>query len=190
MVTQKKETKKLYTPVFRVGFPFVFEPRETENGDKYEVVMLFPKSADLTALKKAASEAAREKWGEKIPSNLHSPFRDGAEKADIDGFGPDVIFVRAWSKNAPGIVDRDGKTPITSPQEFYGGCFARATVSAFAYDRKEKKGVTFMLQNLQKVKDGDAFSGRTHAEDDFEAIADDYEGAAAPPAAAGDSLFE
>jgi len=34
-----------------------------------------------------------------------------------------------------------------------------------------KHGVSFGLQNLQKMNDGEPFSGKTKAEDDFESIA-------------------
>jgi hypothetical protein len=55
--------------------------------------------------------------------------------------------------------------------EFYAGCFARATIRAFAYDKNGNKGVSFALQNVQKLKNGEPFGSKRKAEDDFEAVA-------------------
>jgi len=178
------EKKKALTPEFRVAFPRVFKPSEAKAGfdSKYSVVMLFPKNTDLKELKRAAFNAATEKWGakEKWPKNLKLPFRDGDEKADLSGYAGH-IFINATSKDRPGVVDQK-RAPITETDgAFYAGCYARATVIAFAYDNMGNKGVSFALQNLQKLRDGEQFSGRRRAEDEFDEVddgsdkADNYE---------------
>lgn len=182
----------LITPEFRAAFVRVFEPRETDKGDRYEVVMIFDKGTDITALKQAAAKAARDKWGDAAAKmKLESPFTDGANKVDqegnlYDGFGPGQTCVTAWSKFAPGLVD-ENLQPIIDPTAFYSGCYARAQVRAFAWDYEGKKrGVSFSLDNLQKMKDGPALGfKRPKAEEVFSVI----EGAAAPAAEAGDPLF-
>jgi hypothetical protein len=185
----------ILTPRFRVAFPHVFRPNPFGGGEpKYRLTMVFPKGTDLSALKAAAKAAAEEKWGANIPKGLRSPFRDGAEKAHVEGFGPDVIFISASSMQKPGLVDRvagpDGKpVPIEAETDFYGGCFARATLTAFAYDNSGNKGVSFGLQNIQKLADGPSFTGRRKPEEDFDCPAE--EGApAAPAATGGDPLFD
>lgn len=176
------EKKKCVTHEFRVSFPSVFKAKAFEDQEaKYRVVMLFPKSVDLgkpagkqkISLKHAAFNAAVEKWGpkEKWPKNLRWPFRDGNEKSDTAGY-EDHIFVSASSKSQPGLVDQYLK-PILNEEDFYAGCYARAEVIAFAYDTKGNKGVSFSLQNLQKLRDGEQFSGRRKAEDAFEAVETD-----------------
>lgn len=160
---------KVLTPKFRVSFPQVFKAEAFEDGDpKYAITMLFDKDADLTEMKKAAEAAAKEKWADKIPKNLRSPFRDGDEK-ELDGYAG-KIFVRASSKSKPGVVDQNVK-PIVDPSEFYPGCYARATVVAFAYEAKGNKGVSFALLNVQKLGDGEAFGNRSNPEDDFAPVA-------------------
>ncbi len=77
-----------------------------------------------------------------------------------------MTFVSAKSKSKPGIVDSDRET-IIDQSEFYSGCFARATVSAYAYDYMGNKGVSFNLLNVQKLDDGEPFSARSRPEDDF-----------------------
>ena len=134
---------KIYTPKFRVSFPNVFEPRvmgEDPNGKKkYSLTMLFamaeikkdPAQMKLwEEMKKALMAAAREEWGDKIPKDLKSPFRDGKEKEQYDGYGEGIIFASASSTSRPGLVDRNNAR-IISAEDFYAGCYARATVNAF-----------------------------------------------------------
>jgi len=171
---------KLYTPKFRVSFPNVFEPRAAVDGGKakYSLTMLFepaeimkdPEQAKLwTALLGAVKAAAREEWGDKIPGNLKSPFRDGKEKAEYDGYGDGIIFASASSLKKPGLVDRNNAR-ILSEEDFYAGCYARATVNTFAWKYMGKCGISFGLRNIQKVDDGDIFGGRTQPEEDFDAL--------------------
>ena len=40
----------------------------------------------------------------------------------------------------------------------------------FTYDTNGSKGVSFGLQNLQKLRDGERIDGRMRPEDEFEAI--------------------
>lgn len=157
------------TPEFRVSFPAVFKPKR-QKGDatsepKYGLTMLFPKGADLSKLKAAAQEVVKEKWGDKPPKNLRSPFRDQGEK-EYEGYEEGAVFVSASSKQKPGLVDRQ-RQDIIDETEFYPGCYARATVRAFAYDNNGNKGVAFGLNNVQKLRDGDPLGGRTRAQDDF-----------------------
>lgn len=168
------QKKKVVTSEFRVSFPAIFQPKAFENQEpKYSVVMLFDKKTDLKSLKSAAFNAAAEKWGKdktKWPKNLRLPFRDGDERADTPGY-ENTIFVTASSKTQPGLVDQ-GLRPILDPKDFYAGCYARAEVIAFAYDKAGNRGVSFSLQNLQKLRDGESFSGRKDASDVFDAVED------------------
>jgi len=162
---------RVMTPEFRVSFPNVFKPgRALQEGaePKYGMSMLFPKGADLKALKAAAAAAAKEKWGDKIPKGIRDPFRDQGEK-EYEGYEDGAIFINATSKLKPGLVDSQ-REDIISDEEFYAGCYARATINAFAYDTAGNKGVAFGLNNVQKLRDGDPLGGRVRAADDFEAV--------------------
>lgn len=172
---------KIYTPKFRVSFPNVFEPRamgEDPNGKKkYSLTMLFnvaeikkdPAQLKLwNDMKTALATAAREEWGDKIPKNLKSPFRDGKEKEQYDGYGEGIIFASASSMSRPGLVDRNNGR-IISAEDFYAGCFARATVNPYAWTYMGKSGISLGLQNLQKLDDGEPFGGKSKPEDDFDA---------------------
>lgn len=179
----KKDSKnvRFTTPFFRVSFPNVFKPKAAFQGQEptYNVQMLFAKEgkfkADLTELKTLVREVAKKKFGDTLPGTKNSPFkwplRDGSEK-ELEAY-KGMIFANAKSKNKPGIIDSQ-RNDIISPDDFYAGCYARATISIFAFAKQElgSYGVAFGLDNLQKVADGAAFSGKKAAKDDFEVIED------------------
>jgi hypothetical protein len=165
----------IITCEFRVSFPYLFRPNkpmaEGQVG-KYSITMLFPKGADLSALYAAAKDAATEKWGEKDkwPKNLRTPFRDQGEK-EFEGYEKGLVFITATSKQRPGLVDAKLQD-IIEERDFYPGCYARASVRAFAYDNTGNRGVSFGVQNVQKLRDGDPLGNRTRPADDFEAVLD------------------
>jgi len=178
------ELKKVTTPIFRVSFPNIFTPTSFDGGPaKYGVSMLFEPAkfseadkkawAAMKALADEVSKNAFKKALKDLPDNFKKAFRRGEEKEGLDGYGPGIIFVNATSKMKPGLIDKD-KTIITDQESFYAGCYARATVVCFSFDNKGK-GIAFGLNNLQKVRDGEAFSGRTDASEDFD---DDLEAGA------------
>lgn len=167
----------LKTSEFRVSFPNVFTPSAFPGQTpKYGITMLFPKTADLKALKALAKQAVEKKWPDPVKRakimanpNFKNPFRDGdLEKPDTAGY-EGMIFIRATSKIKPGVVDRNVQ-PIVGEEEFYAGCYARATVTAYGFDTAGNTGVAFGLQNVQKLRDGEHFSGRLAPEAEFEAL--------------------
>lgn len=180
-MSQRNEIVKLRTPKARVSFAHVFKPQAPMNnpsGDPmYSVVLLFDKNEDLSALKQLAKDAAIAKFGAdaiaKKQINLRSPFRDGEEKAQkYEGY-EGKIFITCKSKNRPKVVDKDPSIVLTDDSEFYSGCFARAMINAYAYDNKGNKGVGFGLISLQKMADGERFSGfSSNPEEDFENLDD------------------
>lgn len=182
-------SKRVITPVFRVSFPSVFEAKSFDGGaPKFSVSAVWD-PAKFTAKEKAlwdqmmglADEASLERFKKKmndLPGNFKKAIRDGAEKADLAGYGDGTFFANLSSKMKPGVIDRD-QSPITNPDEFYPGCYARATITAYSYDNKGK-GVAFGLQNLQKVADGERLDSRTDAAEDFEAVDDDRWGGKDP----------
>lgn len=170
-----RNLQKVVTPVFRLSFPSIFKPKSFEGSEpKYSVVMLFDKKTDLTPMKKAVKAAIVSKWGAdkaKWPKGLRMPFRDGSEKSDLDGY-EGCIFVSASSKTQPGIVDQRLEEVIDQ-EVVYAGCYARAEVFAFPYDRAGNKGVSFGLNHIQKIKDGESFSGKGNAKNAFDAVEDE-----------------
>lgn len=170
---------KTLTPEFRVSYCNVFEPKLNElNGkQEYSCVALFPKGADLTKLYALAKEAMEKKWGTdstKWPQNRKSPFRKAEERMKNgtlpNGYEEGMIFITLKSQQKPGLVDQKVQDIIDTSQ-FYSGCYARASVTAYAYDNKGNRGVAFGLGNIQKTRDGETLGGRSKPEEDFEPIA-------------------
>ena len=88
---------------------------------------------------------------------------DEEERPELSG----CYSVQATSNNKPGIVDA-ALNPIMDANEIYSGAYYRASIRAYAWDHPTGgKGVSIALDNVMKVKDGEAFSGRTDASADF-----------------------
>jgi hypothetical protein len=175
--------KQVLTPVFRVSFPAVFEAKAFDGGPAKFSVSAVWDPALFTQKEKAlwdamvglCDEVSLERFKKKmgdLPGNFKKAIRDGAEKADLAGYGEGKLFANLSSKMKPGIVDLSG-VPVTNPDDFYPGCYARAYVTAYAYDNKGK-GVAMGLQNLQFVRDGERLDARTDAAAAF-AEADDVD---------------
>lgn len=190
MADTKGVSEKLISPKFRVSFPHVFSPNpkaKTKDGKlKYQISMLFPPDTDLKAMKKLAEDAAKAEWGTNLPKKLKTPFLKCGDY-EYEGYEDGWTLVRGSTVQRPEIIDGK-KQEITVEDDFYPGCWARASIRAYAWvDEQGGKGVSFSFFNLQKVKDDDRLGGdRTKAEDEFESVDDDDSGDSSESA---DSLF-
>lgn len=174
-MTTTTEKPKNITPIGRASYPNIFEPRamDEKSDPNYSITLIFDKDADLSAMKAAANQAVKDKWGDKQPKKLESPFRDGNEKEGEEY--KDRIFVnfKAKATRPPGVVGPNGKKLDPKSGEFYPGCYARVSFSCYAWEYMGKCGVSFGLNNVQKTGDGEPFDGRRDPEDEFEAVASD-----------------
>lgn len=165
---------KVVTGKVRMSFVQVFQAKSYQGGAaKYSVTILVPKSDTATVKKiKAAIQAAKEdgissKWGGKEPKNLWNPLRDGdEEKADERPEYEGMYFINCKSDRKPVVVDKD-LNEILDPDEFYSGCWGRASINFYPYDNTTK-GVAAGLNRLQKLKDDTRFGGDSGSvEEDF-----------------------
>lgn len=196
----------IVTPKCRMSFPSLDEPTQGVDKNnptkKYRLSVLIPKDADITLLKQAAAAAAKERWGDKIPVKLISPFIKAEECISnktgqpYAGYEPGMIVIRATSSEKqprPDIVAPDGKTTIDpkDTSEVYAGRHCRVSLRAFAYpaagaDQSIKPGIGFGLQNIQLLDHDEPLGGsRAKAEAEFESVADQV--ASGAPASA---IFE
>jgi hypothetical protein len=195
---------KTLTPEFRVSYANVFKPQKNDLNGKmeYSLVAIFPKGTDLTALKAAAAKPLIEKYGPdqaKWPSGLRSPFRKCSERWKNEGGKQvipagyedgDAIFLtlKATEAYRPGVVDASVQD-IVEPRDFYSGCYARASVRAYFYEQKGNRGVSFGLNNVQKLRDGDSLGGgASKPTDDFQPV--DAPAAAAAGGQGAKSIFD
>lgn len=185
----------IVTSEVRFAFVNLFKPRKNDQGkEKYGVTLLFPHPAKLSGsalaeynaciakLKQAATDAVKEKWGDKPPNGLRTPFRNQGDKAgDYAGYEDGAIFLNVTSEQRPECVDETVQ-PIIEPSKLYSGCYGRVSVRAFVYDNSGNKGVSFGLQNVQKLRDGEPLGGRGPASADFQPMqaANNATGAADP----------
>jgi hypothetical protein len=154
----KSERIRLITPMFRVIAPDVFVKRvfQGRSGDseRYGCTALFsgfevingrtsmkapaawPEkdqalwSAIIQGCNEIAIEAFKKPIRELDRAVYELPFHRGEEKEE-EGYGPGVVYFTMSAKNRrPCIITRDAAT-ITQygPEEFYAGCYARASVT-------------------------------------------------------------
>ena len=170
-----ENSTKVVTGKVRFCYVNVFEPTALNDGDtpKYNICILIPKSdtKTLEAIRnavEAAKTAGKSKIADKngkIPSTIKLPLRDGDEERSDDPAYEGMMFINANSTRKPTVVDKD-LNPIMSQEEFYSGCYGRASINFYAFN-VQSKGIAAGLQNLQKLEDGEMLAGGSTAEEDF-----------------------
>lgn len=170
---------KVVTGKVRLSYVHLFEPYSSFEGQeaKYSCVILVPKT-DLATIKKikdaqkvALENGKSSKFNGSIPKAWKNTFRDGDEEGDLEK-NPEYAghyFMTVSNKVKPGIVDRSVQT-ILDPTEVYSGCYARVSLNAFPFNSAGNKGVSFGLNHVQKLEDGEALGNITKAEDDFDSL--------------------
>lgn len=167
-------TNAILTPVGVASFVNLKEARSVVQGQdpRFSINLIFDEAAQKTAEYKALLDAianvTKDKWGNKVPSNLRGPIRDGAEKENqYTGYRKGVVFINPWTKERPGVVDA-GRNEIIDLSTVYAGMYARAFVRPFAYDSGSNKGISLLLDAVQFVKDGERLDGRKSASQMFD----------------------
>ncbi|EAE6190773.1 TPA: DUF2815 family protein [Listeria monocytogenes] len=177
---------KVKTGKVRFSYVHVFEPWAGDESQekKYSVCLIIDKTDKKTvkAIKSAIKELKGSKeaitvWGGKngtAPKNLKIPLRDGDEERDEMEEFEGKYFVNANSKRQPGVINKKRKE--LTAEEFYSGCYGRASIDLYAYNSNGSKGIAVGLNNLLFLEDGEplGFSALS-AEDDFDDDLDDYE---------------
>ena len=170
-----ENSTKVVTDKVRFCYVNVFEPTAMNEGDtpKYNICILIPKDDAKTLDKinkaiEAAKQAGKAKLADKngkIPSNLKLPLRDGDDERSDDPAFEGMYFINANSQRKPSIVDKE-LNPIMEKEEFYSGCYGRASINFYAFN-VSSKGIAAGLNNLQKLEDGEMLAGGSTAEEDF-----------------------
>ena len=168
---------KIVTGVCRLSYANIWQAKSINGGaPKFSTSVLIPKSDTKTIAKvKAAIQAAYEEGEGKLKGNsksapslasLKTPLRDGdIERPDDEAYAGHW-FLNANSNTAPGVVDAN-REPIYDTSEIYSGVYARVSLSFYAFNSNGNRGIACALQNIQKVRDGEALGGKSKAEDDF-----------------------
>lgn len=162
---------KLITPEFRGSFVHLAEPKAPAPGADpvYSMVIVLPKEDAETKkfmkdLKAAVELTAKEKFG-KLPKKLKKPWKDGDEEDRPEWEG--CWAIPAKSKSRPGVVNGDLQ-PVMDPDDLQSGYYYRAAISEWGWSHPTGgQGVSLNLDNVQYVREGEPFSSRASAEDDF-----------------------
>jgi hypothetical protein len=188
--TSDSNATRLTTPEAILAFPHLFKPWGGPKGDqepKYAATLVFTREAQQTPafqqLRAAIVAALRAKWGDKAEAmTQREGFRKGL-RTDIEkwGYPEGSMFLIARNKVQPLVVSRyadpaDGKAQIITdaeqvvgnPNEMYAGCTVRAMISVFAYDNVGI-GVSFGLDGLQRLGEGERRDNRRNVREVFEA---------------------
>lgn len=179
MAVNGNSATKVVTGKVRLSYVHLFEPYSSNptQEEKYSCVLLIPKTDKATIAKLNAAEAAAKeagkttKWNGRLPANLKSIIHDGDTEADLER-NPEYaghLYMSVSSKTRPGVVDQQ-VDPVLDSTEVYSGCYARVSINAYPYDTQGNRGVSFGLNHVQKLADGESFGGRSRAEDDFDAV--------------------
>ena len=175
MATNEKRPAKVTTNEVRFSYVHVFEPTAMDDNQqkKFSVSLLIPKKdkkgiAKLEAAIDAALQEGIDKlWKGKKPAKLMMPMNDGDdEKGDSNPEYRGMFYINAKCIRKPSIFD-ENLEEIIDPDEFYSGCYGKASVTFYAYDKNGNKGVACGLNGVQKLKDGENLGGGAATADDF-----------------------
>ena len=179
--TASRTGTKVVTGKVRLSYCHLFEPYANSEHQgatpKYSTVILVPKTdkATIKAIQEAQQQALENgkasKFAGKIPPKWTNTFRDGDEEGDLEK-NPEYeghMFMTVSNRTKPGLVDQ-AVQPILDQTELYSGCYARVSINAFPFNTSGNKGVSFGLNHVQKLADGEALGNISKAENDFEGV--------------------
>lgn len=193
-----KENEVLTGPV-RLSYANIWEPRPPMNGGKpvYSASLIISKDDDKTlrAIKaKIKAMMTNPKVIEKVggSANIHSkrlriPLRDGdADRPEDEAYANSYfINVKSSETNPPKIFDRKGNE-IIDKAEVYSGCYVRAIIQFYGYNRSGNIGIGAGLIALQKWKDDEALGGVSVSASDFD---DGFSDGSSADESADDDIF-
>ena len=164
---------KFVTNKVRFSFVHVFEPAENLSGKlKYSASILIPKTdkAGIAAFNTAFEDCKKANmgyFGGSIPKNLKGALRDGDVEKDDEVYAGHYFF-NANADLKPGVFDENSQE-IIDPNEFYSGCYGRASITMFPYDTNGSKGIGYGLSAVKKTEEGTKLGGATASANDFAA---------------------
>ncbi len=163
---------RIITPPFTLSFPNLFKPKMDKQGNEsYSCTMYFDKEkSDMSKIEAAVDQVIQDTYKGKR-AGLKLPIRDADDENDnystYDGTNG-CFVISAKSVYKVGIVDAN-REDIIDPSELYSGCLCRASITAYDYNVDGNKGVSFALNNIQKLADGTPLAGTGQkASDEFE----------------------
>lgn len=166
-------SKQLVIRNATLSFPHLAEPSAYGDGEaKYSLAVIIDKDDPQAGeIEKAAAAVEKEQWKGKPVKLLSNVLHDGSEKADIAGYGPDVVFLTAKSKTKVKCVDKLKREVEDIDSVFYPGCKVNVVINIYAQDNKYGKRINAGLNAVQFAGDGEPLGGaRVDVDAVFDAI--------------------
>ena len=170
----------IITPIMRISFPALFEPKANPSGKmKYSCSLLISKDdvagvkALQDAIQKAVLKGKETLWSGKLPAFRYQPLRDGdAELASgekTDASYKNTFFLNWSAESQPGVVvaTGSGPKPLLDVGAIFAGCYVRADINPFPYKNSGNSGIGWGLNNILLVSEGERLDGRQRAVDAF-----------------------
>lgn len=158
-----------------LSYPDLFEAKPDPGGRiVYGCTLIFKGGEGADKLKAAAKEFVQSQF-KKVPPRFKWPFRDGEEYEDKAGYDPGDIFIRFSRRESFGPVPVVGpdRAPITQ-RDIYPGCLCIVACRPYVWHHKETngRGLSFGLEAVQKVADGERLGGfePVEVDDVFDAV--------------------
>lgn len=115
------------------------------------------------------------------------PFHRGEEKEYYTGYGPGIVYVTMSAKKVkPQVVHQRDINIGIGPDELYAGCYARATVTPFAFTNIGK-GIALGLNSIKKLGEGERLDSVCSAADDFGSDTEEFADEGADSGGAADA---
>lgn len=160
----------------RLSFVNLFEPKKIGENDKdakYSCTVIIPKSDTRTieaikaAIQAAAEAGAQKHFGGRVPTNVNNTFYDGDTATDDMGELKNIkypeyagnYFIRVSTKFKPKVLDAN-RQEIIDPTEVYSGMYGRVSMTFFAYSGDGRRGVSAVLNNVMKTRDGEPLTSQ------------------------------
>lgn len=164
------------TPLVRISYA---QGLTKANDDGKHAVTLIIPNADLAPFRNAVAEVVVGEWGEKGRERfkaelIKNPILAGDSKnarnkqtGELNpGMGPDVSFIRPWSKNPVKCFDQN-VLPMDGA-DVKSGWWGYAALTPFAWHNSEQgDGVGFWISMWQHIKEDETFGGGAPDPDKF-----------------------
>lgn len=178
----KTEPVYVTIPSARLSFPQLAEAKgfagDPNSKAAFSATFLLNKkdhAKTIAAIQAGIAKLVKEELKGKHPGASKVCLRDGTEKPDTDGYGPDMMFIGARNEKRPLIVDRDLSALTATDAHFpYAGCYVQGVLRLWVQDNKFGKRINASLVKIGFVKDGEPFGqGSVPEEHDLKPVEDD-----------------
>jgi hypothetical protein len=158
----QKQGKAMRLNGVRLSYVHIFKKKDwgDNNEAKYQCrLLIHPDNKKLlTEISRNTDELLTANFGSK-KANLKRLLNKEPEEMD----GVVYYYINANTNRKPTIVNRQAR-PINDEEEIYSGCYANAQIYMQAFSKGGNKGISAILDGIQKIGDGDRLDGRAPCE--------------------------